>query len=178
MTKTIEARQAAQWLSAGEAVLVDVRSPDEFKGEHIACAMSVPLDAVTGVFSSPQAGIGRKVIFQCQKGLRGEKACVLTGDAAGREVYNLDGGIEGWKAAGLPVVGSGDGAPSLFRQVQIGVGLFVLLAVLAGFSGWRPGFALAGFFGGMLIFAGVTGWCGLALLLSRMPWNRSGPSAA
>ncbi len=178
MTQTIEARLAAQWLAAGEAVLVDVRDPDEFKGEHIACAMSVPLDAVPGVFSSPQACTGRKVIFQCQKGARGEKACTMTGNAAGREVYNLDGGIEGWKAAGLPVVRSGGGAPSLFRQVQVGVGAFVLLAVLAGFSGWRPGFALAGFFGAMLIFAGVTGWCGLGLLLSRMPWNRSGRSAA
>ena len=33
--------------------------------------------------------------------------------------------------------------------------------------------ALAAFFGAGLAFAGATGTCGLALVLMRMPWNRS-----
>jgi len=31
---------------------------------------------------------------------------------------------------------------------------------------------LSAFFGAGLVFAGSTGWCGLAILLSKMPWNR------
>jgi hypothetical protein len=91
------------------------------------------------------------------------------------EIYNLEGGIMSWKDAGLPVIGTateGKAVPSIFRQVQMAVGTFVLVAVIAGFSGWTPGFALAGFFGFMLALAGLTGWCGLAMLLARMPWNR------
>lgn len=178
MTRMVETRQVAQWLWTGEALLIDVREADEFKAEHIASAMSVPLGSVAESMDDLPVRSGVKLVFQCRTGARGKQACDIAANAPGRDVYNLDGGIEAWKASGLAVVRSGAAAPSLFRQVQIGVGCFVLLAVLAGFAGWTPGFALAGFFGAMLIFAGLTGWCGLALLLQRMPWNRPGPATA
>lgn len=53
------------------------------------------------------------------------------------------------------------------------VGSLVPVSVLLGFLGLTPTFALAGFFGLMLAFAGFSGWCGLALLLQRMPWNQA-----
>ena len=42
MTATVSPRDAALWLASGEAVLIDVREPDEFRGEHIAAALSLP----------------------------------------------------------------------------------------------------------------------------------------
>lgn len=53
------------------------------------------------------------------------------------------------------------------------VGSLVPVSVLLGFLGLTPAFALAGFFGLMLAFAGFSGWCGLALLLQRMPRNQA-----
>ncbi|HVK89865.1 MAG TPA: rhodanese-like domain-containing protein [Mycoplana sp.] len=178
MTMTIDARTAAGWIATGKAVLVDVREPDEFRAEHIASAASLPLGSLRKALANMPLPPGRTIIFQCQKGGRGAQACALAGELGMDAACNLEDGIAGWKAAGLPVIGTAATGspviPSLFRQVQMVVGTFVLIAVLAGFSGWRPGFALAGFFGFMLALAGLTGWCGLAMVLSRMPWNRSG----
>lgn len=176
--KTITPREVAEWLRRGEALLIDVREPDEFKSEHIGGALSVPL-ALTGRLAEiaplPE---GRKVVFQCLSGMRAGKACAMAQSTLpGHTVYNLEGGINGWKAAGLPVVSTtasgAPRAPSLFRQVQMIVGSMVFIMVAAGFIGWQPGFAIAGLFGFMLALAGFTGWCGLAMLLSRMPWNRT-----
>lgn len=174
---TVSPREAAEWLRTGEALLVDVREPDEFKAEHIGGALSVPLSLAGRLGDVIAVPAGRKVVFQCLSGMRAGQACVMAGSALpGRAAYNLEGGIEGWKAAGLPVVSAAGGtaprAPSLFRQVQMIVGSLVFLMVLIGFLGWTPAFAIAGFFGFMLALAGLTGWCGLALMLSRMPWNR------
>src|SRR5690606_5318800 len=60
----------------------------------------------------------------------------------------------------------------LQRQVMIAAGSLVLLGVLLGYalSPWL--FLLSGFVGAGLIFAGISGFCGMALLLQRMPWNR------
>jgi rhodanese-related sulfurtransferase len=59
------------------------------------------------------------------------------------------------------------------RQVQIAAGSLVLLGVILSHtvaSGW---IWLSGFVGAGLIFAGVSGFCGLARLLAALPWNRA-----
>ena len=54
----------------------------------------------------------------------------------------------------------------------------VLAGILLGI--WvAPAFlALSGFVGAGLMFAGLSGWCGMAKLLGLMPWNRRGPARA
>lgn len=173
-TRNISPQQAHEWLSSGEAILIDVREPDEFKAEHIACAASLPLANICNLLNQMHLPKGRKIIFQCLRGKRGEQACALVPEMnASHDVYNLEGGIDGWKNAGLPVVSSAGTRLSIFRQVQIIVGLLVLISVLLGYSGQIWGFAVAGFFGAALAFAGITGWCGLAMVLAWMPWNKS-----
>jgi hypothetical protein len=58
----------------------------------------------------------------------------------------------------------------LQRQVQITAGGLVLLGVLLSL-GWPWFLALSMFVGAGLIFAGVSGTCGMARLLQRAPWN-------
>jgi hypothetical protein len=63
------------------------------------------------------------------------------------------------------------------RQVQIAAGSLVVLGVALG-AMLHPGFfALSGFVGAGLVFAGATGTCGLARMLRMMPWNRALASA-
>jgi rhodanese-related sulfurtransferase len=175
----IDAAEAQALLRAGEALLIDVREPDEFAAAHIPQAISMPLGQVDGLLGRADLPAGRTLIFQCLKGGRGGQACAIAsqaGHSAGRSVRNLAGGIEGWQAAGLPVVGGGRGtsgpAIPIMRQVQMIVGLLVLVSTLAGLSGIMAGFYLAALFGAALAFAGLSGWCGMAMLLARMPWNR------
>lgn len=176
-THNISPRQAHEWLASGEAILIDVREPDEFKAEHIAYAASLPLMKLGNLLDQLHMPANRKVIFQCLRGKRGEQACALASqDNGAADLYNIDGGIDAWKAAGLPVVteaGAATGGLSIFRQVQLIVGLLILGMTLLGYAGHAWGFALAGLFGAALALAGLTGWCGLAMLLSKAPWNNS-----
>jgi len=171
--KTVAPRQANEWIESGEAVLIDVREPDEFRGEHIATALSLPLSKIGDLREVLNVPKGRRVIFQCLKGSRGAQACERVARMeSGYEIYNLDGGISAWKAMGLPIVGAASPRLTIFRQVQIVVGSLVSLSVLAGFFLNPTGFAIAGLLGAALVFAGMSGWCGMAVLLNHMPWNR------
>ena len=60
----------------------------------------------------------------------------------------------------------------LMRQVQIAAGSLALLGVILGYTVSSIFFLLSGFVGAGLILAGVTGFCGMARLLDKMPWNR------
>lgn len=77
-----------------------------------------------------------------------------------------------WKDAGFEIQTLGCKVLPLDRQTQMAVGTLAVLGTLLG-AFYHPGFyALAGFFGLGLIFAGITGWCGMAKLLAKMPWNQ------
>ena len=79
--------------------------------------------------------------------------------------------------ADLPVEEDRSQPIEIMRQVQIAAGSLVLLGVILGLTvapGW---FALSGFVGAGLVFAGTTGWCGMAYLLAIMPWNRQAAAA-
>lgn len=175
MINTISPQEAAQWLSDGEAILIDVREASEFSAEHIAYATSLPLSDLQNLFQKMNIPITRKVIFHCLKGTRGSQACE-TAQGCGscqNPMYNMEGGITAWKKAGLPTVSSAlSPGISIFRQVQIIIGGMIALFILLGFLGLKLGFIIAGVLGAALFFSGLTGWCGLAVLLSKMPWNK------
>lgn len=84
----------------------------------------------------------------------------------------VEGGIQGWKQAGLQTVEDKTQPLPLMRQVQIAAGLLILCGVVLGYSVSDGFFLLSGFVGAGLLFAGVTGFCGMARLLKVMPWNR------
>jgi hypothetical protein len=98
--------------------------------------------------------------------------------AAGVEAVVLEGGMAAWEQMGLPVVrGEGGGLP-LQRQVFLVIGAMVLAGV--GMSWWvDPRWVgLSVFAGCGLILAGATGFCPLALLMAKMPWNRVKPAGS
>ena len=85
----------------------------------------------------------------------------------------VEGGTQRWEQLGLPVERCGK-ALSLERQVQIAIGSLLVMKVLLGFSVHELFFALTALIGVGLIVAGTTRWCGMAKLIARMPWNRTG----
>ena len=113
------------------------------------------------------------MLFHCRSGLRTQAhASALETAANGCEAYIVEGGLDAWKRAGLPVAADAGAPLELNRQVQIAVGGLLLLgsALAALASPWF--LLLTGFLGAGLLFAGLSGFCGMALLLARMPWNR------
>ncbi|WP_395611549.1 rhodanese-like domain-containing protein [Allosphingosinicella sp.] len=152
------------------ALLVDIREADEFARRHVAGAVSRPLSA----FEQAHLRIepGQDVIFTCRTGNRTSVHCARLQASVDGDAWVLEGGVDGWAAAGLPVVADRAAPLELMRQVQIAAGLLVLAGVLLGFTVSPILFGLAAFVGAGLTFAGATGWCGMAILLAQMPWNR------
>lgn len=165
---TIPPVELKSLLSSG-CCLVDVREPVEHAEANIAGARLIPL----GQLEKRVAEIDRSgpVVVMCQSGKRGAEARAKLAKLGLTDVRNLDGGIQAWKSAGLPVTESARKVLPLMRQVQITIGLGVLTGVVLS-KLVDPNFIyLSAFFGAGLVFAGSTGWCGLAILMSKMPWN-------
>ncbi|MEO8546839.1 MAG: rhodanese family protein [Sphingomicrobium sp.] len=165
--KTISPTEAHRLIEAG-ASLIDIRQPDEHARERIAGALNVPL----GELSKDRAQ-GDVLIFHCRSGMRTAQAADTLADAAaGRDCYVVEGGISGWGNAGLPIE-KVRGAPiEMQRQVMIAAGGLVLLGTLMSML-IAPGWVwLALAVGAGLVFAGVSGFCGMAHVLAMMPWNR------
>ena len=169
----ISPRDVEQRRSAGEpVVIVDVRTPAEFRGVHAVGARNVPLDVIDQHTAELRQAAGTGPLYLiCQGGGRSRKACERLA-AAGIGVVNVTGGTNDWVAAGLPVE-RGKQTISLERQVRIVAGSLALIgALLAWFV--HPAFVwLSAFIGGGLLFAGLTDTCGMGMLLAKMPWNRS-----
>lgn len=161
-------------IDAGRAVLVDIREADEFARSHIRGAQSQPLSTWEKAHLNidPRAD----VIFTCRSGMRTAGACDRLATRVNGDAFVLDGGLDAWTKAGLPIETHADAPMEIMRQVQIAAGSLVLIGVIFGFLIAPAWFALAGFVGAGLIFAGVTGFCGMARLLMRAPWNRVKPA--
>lgn len=160
-----------RWLDKDEAILIDVREPAENKAESINGATLIPLGEISST-DIPDTN-GKKLVIHCHSGRRGSGACEkLLKENPDLEIYNLEGGITAWKNNGFQINESGKFFLPLDRQVQLTIGLFVLIgSILAYFV--SPAFnLLTGFFGLGLTFAGITGFCGLAMLMAKMPWNK------
>lgn len=158
-------------LSDGAAVLVDIREADEFARSHVAGALSRPLSQWEQAHLSITPG--SDVIFTCRSGMRTSGACDRLAARIDSIAYVLDGGLDGWAKAGLPLEVNRKAPLEIMRQVQIAAGLLVLTGVVLGFTVAPVWFGLAGFVGAGLTFAGVSGFCGMARVLMLAPWNRA-----
>lgn len=162
---------AARRLADGRAVLIDIREPDEFARRRVRGALSRPLSTLEDL------GLGladaREVIFTCRSGMRTGANGARLAAACARPAHVLDGGLDAWTSAGLPVETDAKAPLEMMRQVQIVAGLLVLAGLGLGLavSPWFLG--VSAFVGAGLTFAGATGFCGMARLLALAPWNRA-----
>jgi rhodanese-related sulfurtransferase len=157
--------EAARRIADG-AVLVDIRDPDEFARARVPQARNIPLAKLDRVAGVPA------VIYHCKSGMRTQANEARLAEASDCQAFLLDGGLDAWRKAGLPIAEDHRQPIELMRQVQITAGLLVLSGVILGFTVAPGFFGLAAFVGAGLTFAGLSGWCGMARLLALMPWNR------
>ncbi|OLT26664.1 sulfurtransferase [Nocardiopsis sp. CNR-923] len=152
--------------------LVDLRTPAEFGGCHIGGAVNAPLAEIDQHLDRLTAHTAGRLVLVCQSGDRATRCQARLARAGATDAAVLVGGMNAWRAAGAPVVG-GTARWSLERQVRLVAGSIVLVSVAAG-QWWGPAVWVAGFIGAGLTFAALTNTCGMALLLARLPHNRSG----
>ncbi|MBL8925891.1 MAG: rhodanese-like domain-containing protein [Pseudonocardia sp.] len=155
-----------------DTLLVDIRSPDEFRAAGIDGAVNIPLDRLDAHLRRIVHDAGGRMVLVCQSGARAARAAERLGRAGLTDVVVLEGGMNAWVAANAPVCRFPGAAWSLERQVRLVAGGIVASSVLASVRAPRLRF-VAGAVGLGLVTAAVTDTCGLARLLARLPWNRS-----
>jgi rhodanese-related sulfurtransferase len=100
--KELEPRDVARWLAEKSVLLIDVREPHEYEAERIHGALLYPLSTFDP--SALPQGNGRCVVLHCGTGKRSAKAVALCEQAGLGVDSHLRGGMQAWKAAGLPTI--------------------------------------------------------------------------
>ena len=171
---TISAAEAAARVREGGSVsVIDVRTGGEYAAEHVPGTHLIPLDQVVARADEIRAAPAPRLLL-CRVGNRAAMARDALAPLGISGLSVIDGGIEAFRAQGGETV-KGKGAISLERQVRIAAGALVFTGVMLG-TFLNPWFyALAGFVGAGLVFAGITDTCAMGMLIAKMPWNR-GPA--
>lgn len=157
-------------LPSGSYAIIDVRSPDEFKHEHIEGSINMPLDTVLEHAETLRSY--EHIYLYCRSGNRSGQACVRLHNAQLAHAVSIEGGIDDMKRAGFHTVKTSNTLP-LQQQVLLGAGSIVATGIVLS-ALVSPWFQLLSLFASLgLIYAGFSGNCMLARVLMLMPWNRT-----
>lgn len=148
---------------------INVCTPAEYKEKHISGVRSVPLDEID---QHVQEFMDKKTIYvHCRSGRRGVAAIEkLAALGVRAELVNVEGGMLAWENAGYGTTQTSSRL-SLMRQTFIAAGLLIVLAHFLGVLVSPLWFLFSGAIGVGLTVAGLAGWCGMTMLLAKMPWN-------
>jgi len=148
--------------------LIDVRTVPEFNSECIdARCQNIPLDKISSLNLPKES----EIVLVCASGNRSSRARYTLSEQGYSNVYSLDGGLANWKANKLPTKRT-KGVLPIMRQVQIAAGILILAGSFGSLIISSGLIWLTVFVGAGLFFTGLSGWCGMAQLLGKMPWNK------
>jgi rhodanese-related sulfurtransferase len=169
----VQAQQVQQDLQTGKRVaLIDVRTPVEHEEMHIPGSRLMPLDKLDPAAVKAAASGTESCVLICRSGKRAGQAFEKLRAAGCENLVILEGGVTDWEAAGLPLERSTRKHLPLMRQVQLIIGVLALTGSILALTVDRNFAIIPAILGAGLTMAGSTGWCGLAILLSKMPWNK------
>lgn len=85
--------------------VIDVRTPEEFREVRAAIVRPVPMDTIDlqQLMQARQLPADQPMYFICHLGGRSGRTCMALVAAGYANVVNVEGGMEAWEAAGLPV---------------------------------------------------------------------------
>jgi len=155
------------------ALLIDVRTPAEYRSIHAEGAICFPLNKLqeNAKEIKPLIENDKSILLICRSGSRTKTVYKLLDKQFNNEFFIVEGGTDAWTEKGLPVV-RGKTTISLERQVRIGAGIIILLGCLLTFTISKWFLLIPVIVGAGLINAGISDWCGMGLLLAKMPWNK------
>ena len=89
---TIDSNVAMDLVEDNHAILIDVRSIEEYNREHIEGAVNIPLDMINSI----DYELDETIIVYCQSGMRSMEAAKMLSKMGYTNLYNLDGGLLNW----------------------------------------------------------------------------------
>ncbi len=99
----ISPNEAVQCMNREKGVVIDVCSAEEFAASHINGAVNVPLDQLEGRLASVVKNKSVPLILVCAAGARSKRAQAVAQKLGYEKVHSLQGGLNAWKEANLPV---------------------------------------------------------------------------
>jgi rhodanese-related sulfurtransferase len=151
--------------------LIDVREYAEFAAGRVAEAKLIPLGEIEK--RRNELDHSQITYVMCRTGNRSSAAQKKLKTLGSTNVINVEGGFDAWKKANLPFEKDEKASWALERQVRFAAGLLVLTGVILSLVVHPYFIIIAAFVGAGLTFSGLTDWCGMAMFLAKMPWNRS-----
>ena len=91
-------------INRSNAFVLDVRDEPDFLSGHIAEAKHIPLTNLAQRIGELKKFQNKPILVNCQSGVRSVKACDLLREAEFTQVHNLQGGLNAWADAKLPIV--------------------------------------------------------------------------
>ncbi len=169
--KNIDCKTLENWLNKGEAILIDVREEAEHQAKNIPNSKLIPLSQISK--NNLPNFAGKKLVLHCHSGKRSSMACQkLLNEDANLEIYNLEGGICAYENSAFAIEKSQNNFLPLDQQVQLIIGLTLFISSALTYFISEKFLIIPIFLGLGLSFAGITGFCGLALLVAKCPWNK------
>jgi rhodanese-related sulfurtransferase len=164
------------------AVIVDVRTKLEHQAQHLSRPHEhMPLDQLNPEDFMLRRGLDCEapVYFLCRSGTRARAAAEKFLAGGYQNVHVIEGGIVACEGCGVAVSSSAAGPAiaakslSLERQVRIAAGALAVTGAVLGYILSPVFYLLSLLVGAGLVYSGVTDRCGMALLLTRAPWNKT-----
>ncbi len=153
------------------AIIIDVRTPSEYRTAHIKGSFNVPLNELAEHMKTLET-YTEPIIIVCRTSNRSTIAANALHEMGMDDVGIMRGGIHSWERAGYTVV-YGEKHVSMERQVRIFVGSLVLLTAITGLLLHNILFLVTAMLGAGLVYSGVTDSCHAAQLLAQLPYNKN-----
>ena len=102
--KLISAVEAIRLINRENAVVIDTRNQAEFNSGHISDAILIPLPDIKDSTDMLNKYEGRPLLFYCKSGTRSDEACKTLNTQGLKNVFALNGGIQAWQDADMPLV--------------------------------------------------------------------------
>lgn len=96
--------EAITLINRSNAVVLDVRDDAEFAAGHIPDAVHIPVADMEARIGELKKYTSKPVLVYCQSGVRGGKACDILRKAEFSQLHHLQGGLNAWVDAKLPIV--------------------------------------------------------------------------
>jgi len=166
----VSPRELQSRLSRNERLqLIDVREFAEFAAGRIAGARLLPLAEVERRASELDRGL--PLVCVCRSGQRSARAVAKLAALGFDNVAQLEGGLNAWEQASLPLARDAHAPWSLERQVRFALGLFVMSGLALSLI-WPIAIIVSWIIALGMVVTSIIDWCGMALLLAKAPWNK------
>lgn len=150
--------------------IIDIRTPAEYRSVHISGIKNIPMEQIPSHMN--QLSKTEPLYLLCNSGNRSKMAISDLSHHGFNNLINVEGGIQAWMKDSFPVIRTAKWHMPVIRQVMTIAGALVLMGSLGSVLLNPNWIWLAVFVGCGLFFAGISGYCLMAKILEKMPWNQ------